>query len=181
MLSAVMIEALKKVTGWYDIRNTILNCYLNLTVTMRNFESLHTLRGQMLTSKRYDVSVRKLIDLIFTMTPDERGLLLTEAERIRTKLRATRRNCTVAIVLYYGDKVYPATITNLSFTGAFVECYIPLRIGDSVSVEFKNVHGSAIILNAHIVHASSLGIGIRFNTVPSRAARFLQKCLDDYR
>ena len=116
------------------------------------------------------------------MSLDERGLLLTEAERIRTKLRATRRSCCVPIEMYYGEKVHPVTITNLSFTGAFVECLIPIMIGDAVLVEFKNSDGlENIKLNARIVHATSLGIGIRFNTVRSNAARFLQKCLDDCR
>ena len=116
------------------------------------------------------------------MSLDERGLLLTEAERIRTKLRATRRSCCIPIEMYYGEKVHPVTITNLSFTGAFVECLIPIMIGDAILVEFKNSDGSENIkLNARIIHATSLGIGIRFNTVRSNAARFLQKCLDDCR
>jgi len=103
--------------------------------------------------KQYDITLRRLIDLIFKMSLDERGLLLTEAERIRTKLRATRRSCCIPIVLYYGEKVHHVTITNLSFTGAFVECLIPIMIGDAVLVEFKNFDGSENIkLNARIVY-----------------------------
>ncbi len=134
------------------------------------------------TSGRYDLTICKLIDLIMKMTPDERGLMLVEAERIKTKLRATRRNCCVPISLYYAEEVHPATITNLSFTGAFVECYIPVKIGDPATVEFKNLDGSADLkLDARIVHANRWGIGIRYKTVRSNAARFLQKCLDDFR
>ena len=136
----------------------------------------------MYKSGRYDLTVRKLIDLIFQMTPDERGLLLTEAERIRAKLRATRRNCCMPISLIYGEEVHSATITNLSFTGAFVECYIPVRIGDMVKVEFKNVDGADNLkLGGCIVHANQWGIGVRFNTIRSAPARFLQKCLDQFR
>ena len=133
-------------------------------------------------SGRYDITVRKLIDLIFQMTPDERGLLLNEAEQIKTKLRATRRNCSVPILLYYTEKVYPLTITNLSFTGAFVECFISIKIGDSVTVGFKELDGSVNLkLDARIVHATEWGIGIKFKTVRSKAARFLQKCLDNFK
>jgi len=64
--------------------------------------------------KRYDTTIRNLIDLILKMTPDERGLLLIEAERIKTKLRAMRRNCCLPILLCYAEKVYPATIINLA-------------------------------------------------------------------
>lgn len=136
----------------------------------------------MLTSRRYDVTIQKLIELILRMTPDERGLLLIEAERIKSKLRATRKNCCVPVMLHYAEEVCPATVTNLSFTGAFVECLIPVIIGDSVTVEFKYPDGSGeITLDARIVHATNWGIGIRFKTVNSKAARFLQKSLDAFK
>ena len=116
------------------------------------------------------------------MTPDERGLLLKEAGQIKTKLRAVRRNCSVSILLYYDGEAYPATITNLSFTGAFVECFIAIKIGDSVTVGFKELDNSVKLkLNARIVHASEWGVGIRFKSVNSNAARFLQKRLDDFK
>ena len=134
----------------------------------------------MLKLKQYDVTIPKLIELILKMTPEERTWLLQEAQQRKIKMRAIRRNCCVAILLYYEERVYPATITNISFTGAFVECYIPVRIGDSVSVEFNNITGTEKIkLKARIVHATNMGFGIRYNTVRSIEARFLQKCLDD--
>ena len=134
----------------------------------------------MLKSRRYDDTIRKLIDLIFKMTSDERGLLLMEAERIKIKLRASRRNCRVPITLYYAQGVFPATVTNISFTGALVEGAIPVIIGDPATLEFKNIDSFAnLTLEARIVHANYRGIGVRFKTVHSRAARFLQKCLDD--
>ncbi len=133
-------------------------------------------------SGRYDLTIRNLIDLILKMTPDERGLLLTEAERIKTKLRATRRNCCVPILLYYTDEIHPVTITNLSFTGAFIECFVPVKIGDPATVGFKNLDGSVDLkLDARIVHATRWGIGVRFKTIRSRVARFLQKSLDDFK
>lgn len=116
------------------------------------------------------------------MTPDERGMLLKEAEQIKTKLRAARRNCCIPILLHHGGKVYSSTITNLSFTGAFVECMVPVMIGEAAMVEFNNVNGFVDIkLDARIIHTNIWGIGIRFKTVRSTAARFLQKCLDDSR
>ncbi len=133
-------------------------------------------------SERYDLTIRKLIDLILHMTPDERGLLLNEAERIKTKVRATRRNCCMPVDLHYGEEVHAATVTNLSFTGAFVECYIPVKIEDPVKIEFKNVNGSQhLMLGARIIHANKWGIGTRFSTIRSLQARFLQKCLDQFR
>ena len=136
----------------------------------------------MLKKMQYDLTIRKLFETIIRMSTDERRLLLVEAERLKTGLRATRRNCCVATEMSYADRVHPVTITNLSFTGAFVECYIPVRIGDAVSVKFKNADGSEETkLNARIVHATRTGIGIRFNGIRSREARFLQKCLDDFR
>lgn len=109
-------------------------------------------------------------------------MLLKEAEQIKVKMRATRRNCCVPILLHYGDEVYPSTVTNLSFTGAFVECMIPVMIGDPAAVEFKNLNGfEDIKLDARIIHANMWGVGVRFKTVRSTAARFLQKCLDEFK
>jgi hypothetical protein len=134
----------------------------------------------MLTSKKYDLTVLKLIEAIFKMTPDERGLLINEAERIRTKLRATRKRCSIPILLYYREGIYPSRISNLSFTGAFIDCLIPVIIGDSVKLKFKNSDGVLdLVMDAQIVHATVWGIGIRFKTINSRAARFLQNCLDN--
>jgi hypothetical protein len=135
---------------------------------------------RVLSPKRYDTTIRKLIDLIFQMTADERGMLLKEAEQITTKLRATRKRCHIPVLLYYAEGVYPATITNLSFTGAFVECRIPVMIGEPSTVKFKNSNGLwDLTLKARIVHVTGWGIGLRFKTVDSKAARFLQKCLDN--
>jgi hypothetical protein len=135
---------------------------------------------RVLSPKRYDTTIRKLIDLIFQMTADERGMLLKEAEQITTKLRATRKRCHIPVLLYYAEGVYPATITNLSFTGVFVECRIPVMIGEPSTVKFKNSNGLwDLTLKARIVHVTSWGIGLRFQTVDSKAARFLQKCLDN--
>lgn len=114
------------------------------------------------------------------MQSSERGLLLIEGEK--TMLRATRRNCRIPILLYHADRSYPTSIVSISFTGAFVEGSIPVTIGGLTTVEFQNADGSIdLTLEARIVRATDWGIGIQFIGVRSKAARFLQKCLDKYR
>ena len=94
-------------------------------------------------------------------------------------LRATRKNCRIPILLHHAEKVYPTSITNISFTGAFVEGLLPVTIGNSATVEFQNADGSVdLTLEARIVRTTDWGIGIQFMTVRSKAARFLQKRLD---
>jgi len=97
-------------------------------------------------------------------------------------LRATRRNCRIPILLYHAERVYPTSIVNISFTGAFVEGSIPVTIGTLATVEFQNADGSVdLTLEARIIRATDWGIGIQFMTVRSKAARFLQKCLDKHK
>ena len=116
------------------------------------------------------------------MKAAEGGLMLVQAEKTEKKLRATRRNCRIPISLYHAEKVYPTSVTNISFTGAFVEGSIPLIIGNPVAVEFQNPDGSVdITLEARVVRTTDWGIGIQFIAVRSKAARFLQKCLDKYK
>jgi hypothetical protein len=96
-------------------------------------------------------------------------------------LRATRRNCRIPILLYHAEKAYPTCIVNISFTDPFVEGAIPVTIGNPVTVEFQNPDGSVdLTLAARIIRATEWGIGIQFVAVRSKAARFLQKCLDKY-
>lgn len=97
-------------------------------------------------------------------------------------MRATRRNCRIPILLHHAERVFPTSIVNISFTGAFVEGLIPVTIGDTATVEFQNPEGSVdLTLEARIIRATDCGIGIQFMTVRSKAARFLQKCLDKYK
>jgi hypothetical protein len=133
----------------------------------------------MQSNRRYDVTFRKLIDMILQMNADERALLLKDAERIRAKIRAIRKKCYIPIMLYHGEGMYCATITNLSFRGAFIDLLIPVMIGDEIKIKFKNSEGLwDLLMESRIVHVTSWGVGIRFKSVSSRAAQFLQKTLD---
>jgi hypothetical protein len=97
-------------------------------------------------------------------------------------MRATRRNCRIPILLHSGERVYPTSIVNISFTGAFVEGLIPVTVGETATVEFQDPEGSVDLrLEARIIRATDWGIGIQFMAVRSKASRFLQKCLDKYR
>jgi hypothetical protein len=134
----------------------------------------HAFKGPHL--KTYDISFRKLVDMILAMDADERGLLIKEAERINAKMRGTRKPCHIPVQLAKADGVYAAVIRNLSFRGAFLVCKIPVLIGEEVLVKFKEDRDEAApVLRSRIVHATGVGIGIRFERMDSRAARFIQK------
>lgn len=129
--------------------------------------------------RRYDLTFRRLIDIIVEMDADERGLLLKEAERINAKLRGARRQCHIPVQLDKADGLYPAVVRNLSFRGAFLDCKMPVSIGEAVLVRFNNDEpGKGLMMRATIVHATAWGIGIHFDRIDSRAARFIQKSMD---
>jgi hypothetical protein len=127
--------------------------------------------------KRYDLSIFRLINTITTMTVDERNLILKEMEILakKIKLRAIRKKCNVPIEFINARESITATVENISLTGAFVSCRVPLMIDEKIIAYFQLENSAEKLkLNARVVHTNLRGFGIRFEDVDSRATRFLQ-------
>lgn len=131
--------------------------------------------------KRYDLSIRKLIETITSMNVEERGLLLKEMESFteKIKLRATRKKCSLPVKFINSRGSYSAVVKNISFTGAFVLCRVPMLIDEKIFMYFE-LEDSAekFKLSAKVVHSKPQGFGVQFGDLDSRAARFLQACMD---
>ncbi len=131
--------------------------------------------------KKYDLSIRRLIDTITSMNVEERGLLLKEMESFteKIKLRATRKKCNIPIKFANSRGTHAAIVKNISFTGAFVGCRIPLLIDEKIIMYFQQEDSAEDLkLHARIIHTKLRGFGVRFNNLDSRASRFLQACMN---
>jgi hypothetical protein len=133
--------------------------------------------------KRYDLSILRLIHTITTMTVEHRNLLLKEMESFakKLKLRATRKKCYVPIEFINSRESYTAIVENISFTGAFVSCRVPLMIDEKIVMYFQLENSiEKFKLNAKVVHTKLRGFGVRFEKLDSRAARFLQALMNQH-
>ncbi|MGD9008885.1 MAG: PilZ domain-containing protein [Desulfobacteraceae bacterium] len=131
--------------------------------------------------KRYDLSIFRLINTITTMTVEERNLILNEMEILtkKIKLRATRKKCHIPIEFINSRESHTAIVENISFTGAFVSCRVPLMIDEKIIMYFQLENGAEKLkLNARVVHTNLRGFGVRFENLDSREARFLQALMN---
>jgi hypothetical protein len=131
--------------------------------------------------KRYDLSIFRLINTITAMTVEERNLILKEMEILtkKIKLRAIRKKCHVPIEFINSRESHKAIVENISFTGAFVSCRVPLMIDEKIIIYFQLENSAEKFkLNARVVHTNLRGFGIRFGNLDSRGARFLQSLMN---
>ncbi len=130
--------------------------------------------------KKYDLSILRLIDTITNMTVEERSLLLKEVDNYtkKIKLRATRKRCNLDIKFVNPRGTHAAIVKNISFTGAFVDCRVPVLIDEEIFMHFQQEEkAEGFKLPARIMHAKPWGLGVKFNNLDSRAARFIQTCM----
>jgi hypothetical protein len=132
--------------------------------------------------KRYDLSFFRLINTIATMTVEERNLILKEIDSLAKKinLRAVRKKCRVPIEFINSRASHTALVENISFTGAFVSCRVPLMIDEKIIMYFQLENGNEKFkLSARVVHTKLEGFGVRFENLGSRAAIFLQALMNE--
>ena len=131
--------------------------------------------------KRYDLSIFRLIKTNTAMTVEERNLILKEMEILtkKIKLRAIRKKCHVPIEFINSRESHTAIVENISFTGAFVSCRVPLMIDEKIIIYFQLENSAEKFkLNARVIHTKLRGFGVRFENLDSRAAIFLQALMN---
>jgi Tfp pilus assembly protein PilZ len=131
--------------------------------------------------EKYDLSILRLIHTITTMTVENRNLLLKEMESFakKIKLRATRKKCHIPIEFINSRESHTAIVENISFTGAYISCRVPLMIDEKIIMYFQLENSAEKLkLSAKVVHTKLRGFGVRFEKLDSRAARFLQALMN---
>jgi len=130
--------------------------------------------------KKYDLSILSMFKTITSMTAENRDLLLKEMDVFAKKiqLRATRQSCNISIEFVNSRGTYTATVENISTTGAFIACRVPVLIDEKIYIHFgKEANGNEIKLQARIVHSAVNGFGVQFFALDAQSVRFLQACV----
>ncbi len=133
-------------------------------------------------TKKYDLSILRLINTITAMTPEERVFVLKEMEKLtkKIKLRATRRKCNFPIEIINSRGVHTAVVENISFTGAFIACRVPVLIDEKVILHFRNGDkDDGFKLPAKIMRSTPWGFGVEFMRLDSQGVRVLQAYIND--
>jgi hypothetical protein len=131
--------------------------------------------------KSYDLSIFRLINTITTMTVEERNVMLKAMESLakKIKFRAIRKKCHIPIEFINARDSHTAIVENISFTGAFVSCRVPLMIDEKIIMYFQlDNSAKKFKLNARVVRTKRRGFGVRFETLNSREARLLQALMN---
>ena len=130
--------------------------------------------------KKYDVSILNMFKTITTMTIEDRDLLLKEIDVFARKIksRATRETCDISVEFVNSRGIYTATIENISLTGAFIACRVPILIDEKIFIHFgKASDGNDVKLQARIVRSTVNGFGVHFFALDEQDTRFLQNCM----
>ncbi len=130
--------------------------------------------------KKYDVSILSMFKTITTMTIEDRDLLLKEIDVFARKIksRATRENCDIIVEFVNSRGIYTATIENISLTGAFIACRVPIMIDEKIFIHFgQGTDGSDVKIQARIVRSTVNGFGVQFIGLDDQDTKFLQNCM----
>ena len=131
-------------------------------------------------NKKYDASVLSMFKTITTMTVENRDLLLKEMEKFARKIqsRAKRETCNIDIEFVTSTGSYRAVVKNISTTGAFIACRVPVLINEKIFIHFgMGVHGDNVMLRARTVHSAADGFGVEFVGFGYQDNQFLRSCV----
>ena len=132
--------------------------------------------------KKYDLSILNMFKTITTMSVEDRDLLVKEIEVFARKIkaRARRKPCNIDIEFVNSRGIFSAIVENISTTGAFIACRVPVLIDEKIFLHFgKGANGNGIKLQARIVHSTANGFGVQFSALEAQGVRFLQTCMND--
>jgi Tfp pilus assembly protein PilZ len=126
--------------------------------------------------KRYDVTLKKLIDAILKLNLEQQTKVMVIVEEMlnENKKLSARKPCNIPISYATRDRIFSDYITDISKSVLFIETKISLNVGAEIVLSF-NMYGydRPFKLNGKIVRSSEHGIGVEFKEVKSYIAEML--------
>ena len=129
--------------------------------------------------KQYDLTLSKLIRLIFNLNNVQRKALFEKGQQLfLTETRAPREKCQIPVKYLTFDRTYSDNIMNLSHSGAFIQTRRPIFIGEEILLQFA-IEGlqDPVNIRGKVVHASPEGIGIKFDNTSQHLSDFIKKVI----
>ena len=118
--------------------------------------------------KKYNVYMPQLMNLIFSLNPEEHRFLLKNIEKLLLDEKRTspRKACNIPIKYIYNNRTYHSSIANISRYGCFIQTGKPLLVGEKILLDIQwDGADNPIRIKGQVANANRIGIGIEFEDV----------------
>ena len=118
--------------------------------------------------KKYDITISKLFEIIFTLKQKQKVRLLKYAEEMlmENKRNSVRKTCQIPINFASQNQIFTDQIKDISKSGLFIETNQPLFIGERVIMSFNmNGYDRPFKIRGEIVHANRFGVGVEYREI----------------
>ncbi len=120
------------------------------------------------TSKKYNVVISKLFQIVIDLSEEQQLALLRYAEDLFVKEKRIniRKPCDIEVNYATDYRIYSNHIKNISQSGLFIETQRPLIVGDEVIMTFRfDGFNKPLKIKGEIAHATREGVGVEFKDV----------------
>ena len=119
-------------------------------------------------SKKYNIVISKLFQIVIDLTEEQQLALLRHAEDLfaREKRINIRKSCNIPVNYATDYRVYTNNIKNISQNGLFIETQRPLIVGDEIIMTFRlEGFNKPLKIKGEIAHATRKGVGVDFKDI----------------
>ncbi|MBT8364122.1 MAG: PilZ domain-containing protein [Deltaproteobacteria bacterium] len=120
------------------------------------------------SSKKYNIVISKLFQIVIDLTEDQQLALLRHAEDLFVKEKRVniRKSCDIPVNYATDYRVYSNHIKNISQSGLFIETQRPLIVGDEIIMKFRlDGFNKPLKIRGEIAHTNRKGVGVEFKDV----------------
>lgn len=132
-------------------------------------------------TKRYNVTISRLFQVVINLGEDQQQALLRYAEKLLVKEKRgnIRKSCNIPISYASYDRVYTNQIKNISANGLFIETRRPLLVGDDIIMTFRlDGFSKSLKLRGEIAHATRAGVGVEFKDISPHIEEMIRVMLE---
>jgi len=89
--------------------------------------------------KKYNIYMPQLMNLIFSLNPEEHRFLLKNIEKLLLdeKRISPRKACNIPVSYIYNNRTYNSSIVNISRYGCFIQTEKPLLVGEKILLDIQ--------------------------------------------
>jgi len=119
-------------------------------------------------SKKYNVVLSKLFQIVIDLTEEQQLALLRHAEDLFAKEKriSIRKSCDIPVSYATDYRVYANNIKNISQNGLFIDTRRPLIVGDEIIMTFRlDGFNKPFKIKGEIAHATRQGVGVEFKDI----------------
>jgi len=119
-------------------------------------------------SKKYNVVLSKLFQIVIDLTEEQQLALLRHAEDLFAKEKriSIRKSCDIPVNYATDYRVYSNNIKNISQNGLFIDSQRPLIVGDEIIMNFRlDGFNKPLKIKGEIAHTTRQGVGVEFKDI----------------